>query len=504
MLLAFAVACRAPEPAPKSYTLTGQILAVHPGKQSLTIKHQDIPGYMPGMTMTFAAREAAMVAGREPGELVTATLEVGDTWSRLTGVTVTGKAPLAALPAELALAEGILEQGDPLPDATFVDQNGRARTLSEWRGTPVAITFIYTRCPLPEFCPRIDRQFAAVQTAIASDHALAGNATLLTISFDPAYDTPAVLLKHAKALRADPGTWTFVTGAREEIELFAARFGVAVTRTGETPDDVMHNLRTIVAGGDGRIRALYSGSDWTPAQIVDRLRAALGDSVPNVNGKWSMGKLNRRILLALTFSVAVACSGTPTVPVVTTTTIIGTVTTSAPTFAPLAGVTLTVVDGPAAGTSITTTENGEFAFSTVKGPLTVQASKDGYEGQTLTVDQTSPQSLRFTLKPVLAQVTETFTTEMGVACSDDARCRLFALPIHNDGKVSAAAVSMGLLAPINISLWRGDTRIETFNMGHTGSSNFLPVSVTGGEVYHLRVGTSQPTSNFRASVLRPN
>ena len=274
-VLGFAVGCRGPEAATKSYQLTGQILAVHPEKQSLTIKHQDIPNYMPGMTMTFAARDASMITGRVPGELVTATLEVGDTWSRLTQVTVTGKGPIAALPAELALAEGILKEGDPLPGAALIDQDGQARSMSDWRGTPVAITFTYTRCPIPEFCPRIDRQFAAAQAAIASDPALAGKAKLLTISFDPAHDTAPVLLKHARMLRADPGTWTFATGAREEIELFAARFGVAVTREGEAPADIMHNLRTIVAGGDGRVRAIYSGSDWTPAQIVDRLRAAL-------------------------------------------------------------------------------------------------------------------------------------------------------------------------------------------------------------------------------------
>ena len=270
-----AAGCSRPEPASKSYTLTGQILAVHPEKQSLTIKHQDIPNYMPGMTMTFAAREASLIAGREPGELVTATLEVGDGWSRLNDVKVTGKAPLPALPAELVMAEGILEKGDPLPKAGFVDQDGRARRLSEWRDRPVAITFTYTRCPIPEFCPRIDRQFAAVQAAIAGDPQLAGKAKLLTISFDPAYDTAPVLLKHARTLRADPGIWTFVSGDREEIEMFAARFGVAVTREGDAPADIMHNLRTIVAGGDGRIRALYSGSDWTPAQIIDALRAAL-------------------------------------------------------------------------------------------------------------------------------------------------------------------------------------------------------------------------------------
>ena len=266
--------CSRPEPAPKSYTLTGQILAVHPEKQSLTIKHQDIPGYMPGMTMTFAAREAAMIAGRERGEMVKATLEVGDTWSRLTSVEVTGKEPITAMPAELALAEGLMAVGDTVPAATLVDQNGRTRSLNDWRGAPLAITFTYTRCPIPEFCPRIDRQFSEVAAAIKQDAALAGKAKLLTISFDPGYDTPAIMKAHAKKLGADESLWTFATGTRENIELFAARFGVAVTRTGETPADIMHNLRTIIVDGSGIVRALHSGTDWTPAALVEDLRKA--------------------------------------------------------------------------------------------------------------------------------------------------------------------------------------------------------------------------------------
>jgi protein SCO1/2 len=155
-----------------------------------------------------------------------------------------------------------------------VDQNGRARTLEDWRGAPVAITFTYTRCPIPEFCPRIDRQFAQAADVIANDDALRGRARLLTISFDPGFDTPAVMKAHANKLQADESVWTFATGTREDIELFAARFGVAVTRTGETPADIMHNLRTIVLDGAGHVRALYSGTEWTPAQLADDLRKA--------------------------------------------------------------------------------------------------------------------------------------------------------------------------------------------------------------------------------------
>ena len=272
--LGLLAACRAPEPTVKSYTVTGQILAVHPERQSLTIKHQDIPGYMPGMTMTFAAREASMIAGREPGELIRATLEVGETSSRLTAIEVTGKEPIAALPAELAIAAGLIHQGDPLPPVTLVDQNGRERSLSEWRGAPLAITFTYTRCPLPEFCPRIDRQFAAAAGAIAADPALRGRAKLVTISFDPEFDTPAVMKAHARSLGADEQVWTFATGTREQVELFAARFGVAVTREGDTAADIMHNLRTIVVGPDGTVRALHSGADWEVTRLLDDLRAA--------------------------------------------------------------------------------------------------------------------------------------------------------------------------------------------------------------------------------------
>lgn len=221
-----------------------------------------------------------------------------------------------------------------------------------------------------------------------------------------------------------------------------------------------------------------------------------------------MGKLNRRVVLAFGLSVAVACSGTPTVPVVTTTTtttITGTVTTSAPTLAPLGGVTLTVLDGPAAGKSITTTENGAFAFSTAKGPFTVLADKDGYDDQTLTVDASGPQTLRFTLKPIPREVEEILTPEMGVACSEPCR-RAFAIPVHNDGKIFASIVWPAVSAP-HLTLWRGETQIPTTTFGHTGSSYFRPeVPVTGGAVYFLRVsgGIGTAPLNFHLSVIRPN
>lgn len=219
-----------------------------------------------------------------------------------------------------------------------------------------------------------------------------------------------------------------------------------------------------------------------------------------------MGNLSRRVVLALTLSMAVACSGTPTVPVATTTTITGTVTTSAPTFAPLSGVTLAVLDGPAAGKSITTTENGNFAFSVVKGPLTVLADKDGYDDQTLTVDVAGPQTLRFTLKPQPAEIGAVLTPEMGVPCPDPCR-RVYALPIHNAGTVSGVITWPAVSAP-GISLWRDDNRLPStgFCFSHTGSACLPDVAVTGGTVYYLRVygGNGTAPLNYHLTIRRPN
>ena len=271
-LLTIATACSQPEPA-RQYTLTGQILAVHPDRQELTIKHQDIVGYMPGMTMSFRTATPQLIEGRTAGELVTATLEVTNTEARLTAVTRTGTAPLPENTNEAALAEGLLAEGDEVPDAAFVDQQDRRRSFSDWRGSLTLVTFIYTSCPVPNFCPLMDQNFATIQNALAEDAMLRGQVKLVSISFDPATDTPAVLAAHAAKRHADPGVWTFLTGDRATVDRFAARFGVGLMRP-ETPGDITHNLRTALVGRDGRVLKLYSGNGWTPGAVLADLRAA--------------------------------------------------------------------------------------------------------------------------------------------------------------------------------------------------------------------------------------
>jgi protein SCO1/2 len=265
-------ACSRPEP-PRQYPLQGQILAVHPERQEVTIKHEDIPQFMPAMTMTYPVATKELFEARTPGEVVSATLEVVNSTGRLVAITRTGMAPLPA-GADGMPAATVLVEGDEVPDAAFVDQADRRRSFAEWTGTATLVTFIYTNCPLPNFCPLMDQNFSTIQRAAAEDAALAGRVRLVSISLDPERDTPAVLAAHAAQRKADPAVWTFLTGDRVTIDRFAARFGVGAVRDTNSTE-ISHNLRTALLSPDRRVVKFYAGSDWTPGTVLADLRALL-------------------------------------------------------------------------------------------------------------------------------------------------------------------------------------------------------------------------------------
>jgi protein SCO1/2 len=267
LLVVWVCACaRTPE-----YELRGQIVAVDSARQEITIKHEDIRGFMPGMTMPFKVRDASLLTGRTPGELIRATLVVEETEGYLKSIEVTGRAPLTEAPP--APRVDPLAPGDAVPDVSLVDQDGKPRHLADWRGHPVAVTFIYTRCPLPDFCPLVDRHFAEVQRDVLSDPRLRARVRLLSISFDPGFDTPAVLAGHAKKLGADPAVWTFLTGERDGIDAFASRFGVSVMREDPKATELVHNLRTAVIDANGRLVKILNGIQWQPSELVAELRS---------------------------------------------------------------------------------------------------------------------------------------------------------------------------------------------------------------------------------------
>jgi protein SCO1 len=266
-------ACTTPA---REYELRGQILAVDQEQHTLTIRHDDIQGFMPAMTMPFRVRERSLVEGRVPGDLVRATLAVTGTDAYLTSVERVGHVALSEAEPPRGAAAPIAVAGDEAPDAELIDEAGQRRRLSEWRGSVLAVTFIYTRCPVPNFCPLMDRHFLAVQRALAADPHLAARAHLVSVSFDPDFDTPDVLSAHARRVGADPARWTFVTGARDELDPFAARFGVTTIRDDATDWEIVHNLRTAVIDPQGRLVTIFSGNDWTPTDLLRVMRAAGG------------------------------------------------------------------------------------------------------------------------------------------------------------------------------------------------------------------------------------
>jgi protein SCO1/2 len=158
-----------------------------------------------------------------------------------------------------------------VPDAAFTDQQGHSRRLSEWRGRTIAVTFIYTRCPLPDFCPLLDRNFAVVQRGLLDRGELA-KVHLLSVTFDPQHDTPDVLRAHAQKVGSNDAVWTWLTGNPSEIDRFASSLGVSILRGDQPLAEITHNLRTVVLDGEGRVQQVFNGNEWKPEDLLAVLR----------------------------------------------------------------------------------------------------------------------------------------------------------------------------------------------------------------------------------------
>jgi protein SCO1/2 len=278
-LMLFAVAAVAGcgrEPEERRYELKAQVLAVTADTNEILVAHEDIPGFMPAMTMPYVVKDAAILKDRVPGDLITATLMVAPGSAWLSAITKTGSAPLPAdARTDIPAAAGVhlLEAGDTVPDTKLTDQDGAPISLADWRGSAFVVSFIYTRCPLFQFCPLVDRRFAEIQKIIRASPQLKSKLRLLSISFDPDNDKPAVMRAHAATLGADPVVWRFATADRAVVDRLAATFGVNVIR--ERGGTITHNLRTAVIDPRGRIVAIHDSNDWTAATIADELTAAL-------------------------------------------------------------------------------------------------------------------------------------------------------------------------------------------------------------------------------------
>jgi protein SCO1/2 len=271
----------APAASSRTYTLKGVVRKVDGASGEVTIAHEAIPGFMPAMTMPFTLKNKAALEDIRPGDEVEGPLRVDSVGGEvkdydLVDLTATGRTIEPTAPIVDGTAgpgPALLKPGDPVPDFAVTTQEGRALRLSELRGEVVALTFIYTRCPLPEFCPAMDAKFADLARRLSVVPGRADRVRLLSVSFDPEHDTPAVLADHARRRGARPPLWTFAVATHEELARVAGPLGLTVAPGSR---EIAHNLRTAVIGPDGRLVRLEAGQGWAAAELL----RTIADLVP--------------------------------------------------------------------------------------------------------------------------------------------------------------------------------------------------------------------------------
>lgn len=269
-----------PEPsasAGKSYPLAGRVVAVDVANRKITINHEEISGFMPAMTMPFVVleKDAALLEIVSPGDEVTARLVVPDSRYWLEDLVVVKKGevdPNAPPPP----ASSTLHPGETLPDVALINQAGQTVRLSDYRGRALALTFIFTRCPMPDFCPLMMKHFAAVQASLMADPDMRERTHLLAVSFDTEHDTPEVLRTYGEPWQKTepPFThWELASGSEDAIRTLGAALGLDYV---EEDRSFTHNLRTAVIDPEGKLHRLHLGNEWSPDELVGDLRAAAG------------------------------------------------------------------------------------------------------------------------------------------------------------------------------------------------------------------------------------
>jgi len=268
----FTAGCQsAPE---KHYPIQGEVISADPGKKLITVKHGDIPGLMPAMTMTYQVAEPKQIERLQPGDKITADLVVSENKGRLEKIVLVGKGDGKASPAA---TEHIPEKGEAVPDFVFVNQDGKIIHFGNYRGKVLLVTFIYTRCPLPDFCPRMNENFRAVQKLAQEIPGAEDRVEFLSISFDPEHDTPAVLKHYASLYRKSaPGEktfdWQFAVPAAKDLPELARFFGLVYQ---PEQAQIVHSLSTTVIGPDGKVEKWYSDNEWTPADAAQAISSLL-------------------------------------------------------------------------------------------------------------------------------------------------------------------------------------------------------------------------------------
>src|SRR6185369_667528 len=256
------------------FQVNGVVREVLPEHKQVKIEHEKIPNYMAAMTMTFDVKDAKELEGIAPGDKVSfrMVVQAKDGW--IEQIKRTSSAPpgaAAPAPDTFRPAREVepLQVGDLMPDYHFTNELGQVVSLSNFKGQALALTFIFTRCPYPTFCPRMSDNFAEAQKKLKAMPEAPTNWHLLTISFDPGFDTPAVLKSYATRFAADPQCWTFATGELIDVTAITEQFGLMFWRPNpQEPAGISHNLRAVVIDAQGRIQKVFTENLWKADDLV--------------------------------------------------------------------------------------------------------------------------------------------------------------------------------------------------------------------------------------------
>ncbi|MSU62570.1 MAG: redoxin domain-containing protein [Pedosphaera sp.] len=259
----------------KTYSVTGVVRKVEISERSITIKHGEVPDYMPAMTMPFSVKSTNELAGIVEGDAVKFRLSVteNDSWIDQIGKTAPAATEAAQERPPVRIVRDVeeLKLGDMVPDYQFTNELGSTIRLSDFKGRAVVLTFIFTRCPIPNFCPLMSRNFSLAYNQLAARATGPTNWHLLSVSFDPHHDTPSVLKNYARRYDYDPKKWSFVTGAMIDIDAITEQFNLPIVVRNDQWD---HKLRTAVLDTQRRVQKIFIGNEWKPGELVDEILKA--------------------------------------------------------------------------------------------------------------------------------------------------------------------------------------------------------------------------------------
>ncbi len=262
----------------KRYSLKGTVVAVDKAKKKATVKHEEIPGYMDAMTMDFPVREDWVWEDLNPGADIFADLVVDadNFWLEKISISAVPNPNQPPLPAR----EDVAQIGNQVPDFTLTDQDGKRINLKDYRGKALAITFIYSRCPLPTYCSLMSKNFSDLAIQLNQNAELKDKIRLLSVSFDPNTDTPAKLKEYGqgylgKDAKPDFTVWQLATGTNKEVKAVADFFGLRYEIDPNDKTQFAHSLRTVVVTPDGKVRKVFSGNEWTTSELLKELQTAL-------------------------------------------------------------------------------------------------------------------------------------------------------------------------------------------------------------------------------------